>query len=114
VFSGGFHAARKKEVENVTTETETKAAVGGKVRVLGENLWQALGAVRSAVPSAVPRRSTLPVTMNVLIQTTEDSRLKLTTTDLEKAITTTIGAQIDEPLSITVPYRALAEIARGI
>ena len=98
-----------QETKTMTTETETKAAVGGKVRVLGENLRAALATVKGAVA----RRATLPVTMNVLIQT-DKSRLVLTTTDLEKAITTTIGAQVDEPLAITVPYRMLVDVVKGL
>src|SRR3990167_9454376 len=139
VFGGGFHKAREKGecnhtgrcvtcrhclgnpkcwdrcqghegAEKVTTQTETKAAVGGKVRVLGENLRAALATVKGAVA----RRATLPITVNVLIETTGDSRLKLTTTDLEKAITTTIGAQVDEPLSITVPFRMLVDVVKAL
>src|SRR3990167_1025360 len=146
VFGGGFHKAREKgecshtgrcvhcrhclgnkncwdrcqghEGENnVTTETETKAAVGGKVRVQAADLRQALATVKGAVA----RRATLPVTMNVLLRSVADAspdgKLVITATDLEKAITTTIWAQLADvraPFELTVPYRGLAEIARGL
>ncbi|MGV2437330.1 MAG UNVERIFIED_CONTAM: hypothetical protein LVT10_22540 [Anaerolineae bacterium] len=67
-----------------------------KVSVLQENLQKALAAATRAVDS----RPTLPVLANVLIAT-EDSRLRISATNLEMSITTWIGAKINEPGSIT-------------
>ena len=56
-----------------------------------ENLSKGLATVGRAVAT----RTTLPVTQNVLIEAKE-SRLKLSATNLEMAITTWIGAKITD------------------
>ena len=75
-----------------------------KVSCLQENFAQALSIVTRAVPS----RTTLPITQNVLL-TTEQSMLKISATNLEVAMTTWIGAQVGEEGAITVPARLLSE-----
>jgi DNA polymerase-3 subunit beta len=55
----------------------------------------------------------LPITQNVLIST-DQSRLKLSATNLEIAISTWIGAQIEEEGSITVPARLLTELVGSL
>jgi DNA polymerase-3 subunit beta len=79
------------------------------VTVLQENLSKALASVGRAVPS----RATLPVTLNVLLQT-DRSRLKLTATNLEIAISTWIGAQIEHEGSVTIPARLLTEFVNSL
>lgn len=79
------------------------------VTVLQENLSKALAGVGRAVPS----RATLPVTLNVLMQT-DRSRLKLTATNLEIAISTWIGAQVEHEGAITIPARLLTEFANSL
>ncbi|MDP6824115.1 MAG: DNA polymerase III subunit beta [Dehalococcoidia bacterium] len=74
------------------------------ITCLQENLSRGLGVVGRAVAT----RATLPVTQNVLL-TTDQSRLKLTATNLEIAISTWIGAQIDHEGSVTIPARLLTE-----
>ena len=76
-----------------------------RVSCLQENLSPGL----SIVGRAVATRTTLPITQNVLIST-DRSRLKLAATNLEIAISTWIGAQIEEEGSITVPARILTEL----
>ena len=71
-------------------------------------LQENLSAGLSTVSRAVAVRTTLPITQNVLIST-DQSRLKLSATNLEIAITTWIGAQIEEEGSITIPARLLGE-----
>jgi len=71
---------------------------------LQENLSRGL----SIVGRAVATRTTLPVTQNVLIST-DQSRLKLAATNLEIAISTWVGAQIEEEGEITIPARLLTE-----
>lgn len=75
-----------------------------RLSCLQENFAQALSIVTRAVPS----RTTLPITQNVLL-TTEQSMLKLSATNLEVAMTTWIGAQVEEEGAITVPARLLSE-----
>ncbi|MDO9445920.1 MAG: DNA polymerase III subunit beta [Dehalococcoidia bacterium] len=63
----------------------------------------------SAVSRAIPARSTLPITQHVLLEAEGDS-ITLSATDAETiAITYRITASIDEPGSITMPSRLLAD-----
>ena len=80
-----------------------------RVSCLQENLSKGL----STVGRAVATRTTLPVTQNVLI-TTDNSMLKLSATNLEIAITTWIGAMVEEEGSITVPARLLTEFVASL
>ena len=75
-----------------------------KLSCLQENLARGLGVVGRAVAS----RSTLPITQNVLLRT-DQGMLMLSATNLEIAITTWIGAMIEEEGAITVPHRLLAD-----
>lgn len=76
---------------------------------LQENLSRGL----SIVGRAVATRTTLPITQNVLIST-DGGRLKLAATNLEIAISTWIGAQIEEEGSITIPARLLTEFVNSL
>ena len=80
-----------------------------KLSCLQENLSRGLATVSRAVAA----RATLPITQNVLI-TTENSMLKLSATNLEIAITTWIGAMIEEEGAITVPARLLTEFVNSL
>jgi DNA polymerase-3 subunit beta len=79
------------------------------ITCLQENMSRGLGVVGRAVAT----RATLPVTQNVLL-TTDQSRLKLTATNLEIAISTWIGAQIDHEGSVTIPARLLTEFVNQL
>lgn len=79
------------------------------ITCLQENLAQGL----SIVGRAVPARATLPVTQNVLLET-DQSRLKLTATNLEVAISTWIGAQVESEGAVTVPARLLTEFVSSL
>ena len=76
-------------------------------------LQENLSAGLSTVSRAVAVRTTLPITQNVLIST-DQSRLKLSATNLEIAITTWIGAQIEEEGAITIPARLLGEFVDSL
>ena len=76
---------------------------------LQENLSRGL----SVVQRAVATRTTLPITQNVYIAT-DNSRLKLAATNLEIAISTWVGAHVEEEGSITVPARLLTEFANSL
>ena len=75
-----------------------------RLSCLQENLARGLSIVSRAVAS----RSTLPITQNVLLRT-DQGMLMLSATNLEIAITTWIGAMIEEEGSITVPHRLLSD-----
>ena len=80
-----------------------------RLSCLQENLSRGLGIVGRAVAS----RTTLPITQNVLL-TTDQSRLKLATTNLEIAISTWIGAQVEDEGAVTVPARLLSEFVNSL
>lgn len=80
-----------------------------RLSCLQENLSRCLGVVGRAV--AV--RSTLPVTSNVLLAT-EDSRLRLSATNLEIAISCWLGSMVEENGAITVPARLLSELVNSL
>ncbi|MCL4465456.1 MAG: DNA polymerase III subunit beta [Chloroflexi bacterium] len=80
-----------------------------KISCLQENLAKGL----SIVGRAVSTKSTLPVVSNVLLAT-EDSRLKLSATNLEVGITCWIGAKVDEEGAITVPARLFSDLVNSL
>ncbi len=80
-----------------------------KVSVLQENLAKGL----SIVSRAVAARSTLPVLGNILIAT-DQSRLKLSATNLEIGITCWIGAKVDEDGATTVPARTFVDLINAL
>jgi len=80
-----------------------------KLSCLQENLNRGLGVVGRAVAA----RTTLPITNNVLLAA-ESSRLKLSATNLEMAISCWIGAKIEEEGSITVPARLLSDFVGSL
>jgi DNA polymerase-3 subunit beta len=80
-----------------------------RLSCLQENLNRGLNVVGKAVPS----RTTLPITNNVLLAT-DQSRLKLVATNLEIAISCWIGAKVEEEGAITVPARLLSEFVGSL
>ena len=80
-----------------------------RVSSLQENLSRGL----SIVGRAVATRTTLPITQNVLVST-DEGRLKLAATNLEIAISTWIGAQIEEEGAIAIPARLLTEFVSSL
>jgi DNA polymerase-3 subunit beta len=80
-----------------------------KLSCLQENLSRGLATVGRAVPT----RTTLPITNNVLL-VTDQSRLKLVATNLEMAISYWIGAKVEEEGAITVPARLLTEFVNSL
>ncbi len=76
---------------------------------LQENLSRGL----SVVQRAVATRTTLPITQNVMMST-DNSRLKLSATNLEIAISTWVGAQVEEEGALTVPARLLTEFVNSL
>jgi DNA polymerase-3 subunit beta len=80
-----------------------------KFTCLQENLAKGV----SMVSKAISVKSPLPVLANILF-VTENGQLRLSATDLETVISTTIGASIDEEGSITVPSRLLSEFLSNL
>ncbi|MCX6010976.1 MAG: DNA polymerase III subunit beta [Chloroflexi bacterium] len=80
-----------------------------KLTCLQENLDRGL----NVVGRAVAVRTTLPITNNVLLAT-DKSRLKLSATNLEMAISCWIGAKVEEEGAITVPARLLSEFISSL
>ncbi len=81
-----------------------------RLNVQQEDLHRGLRAVSRAVPA----RSTLPITSNILIEAGNDDdgrgSLKLSATDAETiAITYTVGAEVEEDGAITLPSRLLSD-----
>ncbi|MBG54309.1 MAG: DNA polymerase III subunit beta [Chloroflexi bacterium] len=80
-----------------------------KISCLQQNLSRGLAIVGRAVAT----RSNLPVLQNVKISTQNDM-LVLTGTNLDIAITTKIGAQIEEEGEITIPARLLSDFVNTL
>ena len=80
-----------------------------KVSCLQENLAKGL----SIVGRAVATRSTLPVLSNIMLST-DQSRLKLSATNLEISINCWIGAKVEEEGAITVPARLLSDFVNSL
>ena len=81
-----------------------------KISCLQENLAKGLSIVSRAVAS---RSTTLPVLSNVLLST-DNSRLKLSATNLEIGINTWIGAKVELDGAITVPARTFADLVNTL
>jgi len=80
-----------------------------KLSCMQENLSRGLAVVGRAVAT----RTTLPITNNVLIAT-DESRLKLVATNLEMAISSWLGAKVEEGGSITVPAKLITEFVSSL
>ena len=80
-----------------------------RISCLQENLSRGLSTVGRAVAS----RPTLPVTQNVLLST-DNGMLRLSATNLEIAMTTWIGAMVEEEGSVTVPARLLTDFVNSL
>ena len=79
-----------------------------KIQCLQENLEHGLNIVKRAASS----RATLPVLEHVLIQA-DGGRLRLSATNLEIGLTTTVGAKVEEPGGVTVPVRTLGDLVKA-
>jgi DNA polymerase-3 subunit beta len=78
-----------------------------KFTITREHLQEGLVAVASSIPA----KTTLPVLSNILVEAHEDG-LRLSGTDLDIAVSTTIAASVEEEGAITLPARKLVEIVR--
>lgn len=80
-----------------------------KLTITREQLQEGLVAVAAAVPS----KTTLPVLANILLEASKDG-LRLSGTDLDIAVSTTVPASVDQEGAITLPARKLVELVREL
>jgi DNA polymerase-3 subunit beta len=66
-----------------------------------------------AVAAAVPAKTTLPVLSNVLVEATKQG-LRLSGTDLDIAVSTTVAADVDVEGAATLPAKKLSDIVREL
>lgn len=65
------------------------------------------------VAASVPNKTTLPVLANILVEASKDG-LRLSGTDLDISVSTTIPASVDQEGATTLPARKLVEIVREL
>src|SRR2546426_416261 len=80
-----------------------------KFTITREQLQEGL----SGVAAAIPAKTTLPVLANVLVEVTKQG-LRLSGTDLDIAVTTTVPAEVDAEGAVTLPAKKLVDIAREL
>ncbi len=80
-----------------------------KLQVTQENLTKALNIVARVANT----RNTLPILANVLIKT-DKNRLSIAATNLDIAITHTIGSKIESNWAITVPARLMQDFVSSL
>ena len=80
-----------------------------KVTITREQLQEGLVAVAASVPA----KTTLPILSNILLEATKDG-IRLSGTDLDISVSTTVSASVDQEGAITLPARKLVEIVREL
>src|SRR5207249_1813616 len=80
-----------------------------KFTITREQLQEGL----TAVAAAVPAKTTLPVLANVLVEATKQG-LRLSGTDLDIAVSTTVAADVDAEGAVTLPAKKLSDIVREL
>ena len=69
----------------------------------------------SHVQSVVERRNTIPILSNVLIEASQDGRVRIMATDLDLQVVESLDAvSVDQPGAITVSAHLLFDIARKL
>src|SRR5438128_2686635 len=80
-----------------------------KFTITREQLQEGLGGVAAAIPA----KTTLPVLANVLVEVTKQG-LRLSGTDLDIAVTTTVPDEVDAEGAVTLPAKKPVDIARAM
>ena len=80
-----------------------------KVTITREQLQEGLVAVAASVPA----KTTLPILSNILLEASKDG-IRLSGTDLDISVSTTVSASVDQEGAITLPARKLVEIVREL
>src|SRR5205807_1682531 len=82
-----------------------------KFTITRERLQEGLAAVAAAIPA----KTTLPVLANVLVEASKQGGgLRLSGTDLDIAVSTTVPAEVDADGAVTLPAKKLVDIAREL
>jgi DNA polymerase-3 subunit beta len=80
-----------------------------KLTITREQLQEGLVAVAASVPA----KTTLPILSNILLEAGKDG-IRLSGTDLDISVSTSIAASVDQEGAITLPARKLVEIVREL
>jgi DNA polymerase III subunit beta len=80
-----------------------------KLTITREQLQEGLVAVAASVPA----KTTLPILSNILLEANKDG-IRLSGTDLDISVSTTVAASVDQEGAITLPARKLVEIVREL
>jgi len=80
-----------------------------KIKILKNDLVKNIQNVQNVISS----RSSLPILSNILIEA-EQNKLKLTGTDLDIGISSTLTAEIEEKGAITVPAKRFSDIIKEL
>jgi DNA polymerase III subunit beta len=81
-----------------------------KLTITREQLQEGLVAVAASVPA----KTTLPILSNILLEASTRDGIRLSGTDLDIAVSTTLAASVDQEGAITLPARKLVEIVREL
>lgn len=80
-----------------------------KFKLVREKFAKALGIAQKAISV----KSSLPILQNVLLES-DEGRVKIVTSDLEKSIVTWVGGKVDGEGGLTVPAKSLYEFVNGL
>jgi DNA polymerase-3 subunit beta len=80
-----------------------------KLTITREQLQEGLVAVAASVPA----KTTLPILSNILLEASKEG-IRLSGTDLDISVSTTVSASVDQEGAITLPARKLVEIVREL
>ena len=80
-----------------------------KFTITREQLQEGLAAVAAAIPA----KTTLPVLSNVLVEASKQG-LRLSGTDLDIAVSTSVAADVDADGAVTLPAKKLSDIVREL
>jgi DNA polymerase-3 subunit beta len=94
--------------------TEATGSVAGGSGAMKFRIPQTmLAAAVDRVLNVVPQKTTMPVLGHLLLEA-EGGNLKITATDLDLTICTTLDAEVDKPGSVTLPAKRFSEIVRQL
>src|SRR6266550_1505043 len=80
-----------------------------KIHCSKEDLTQGVQTIQSALSA----RTTLPILLNFLLET-ENSKVKVVSTDLEMGVKHYIGAEVESDGSITIPAKKFSDILHSL
>jgi DNA polymerase-3 subunit beta len=80
-----------------------------KIQIKKEDMVKGL----QSVQNAISQKNTLPILSNLLLETDKDA-IKLTATDLDIGIISTIKSIVEEPGAITVPAKKIYDIIKEL